>query len=54
VHQWSADRFAPRSERKADRISFIRDYRHVRDVIDDANLVLAPWSAGSRSHLGKS
>jgi RNA polymerase sigma factor (sigma-70 family) len=26
----------------ADRISFIRDYRHVRYVIDDAELVLAP------------
>jgi RNA polymerase sigma factor (sigma-70 family) len=28
-----------------DRISFIRDYRHVRYVIDDADLVLAPNSA---------
>jgi RNA polymerase sigma-70 factor (ECF subfamily) len=26
----------------ADRISFIRDYRHVRYVIDDADLLLAP------------
>jgi RNA polymerase sigma factor (sigma-70 family) len=26
----------------ADRISFIRDYRHVRYVIDDADLILAP------------
>jgi RNA polymerase sigma factor (sigma-70 family) len=29
-------------EWSADRISFIRDYRHVRYVIDDAELVLAP------------
>src|SRR5260370_36410968 len=29
----------------AGRISFIRDYRHVRYVIDDAELVLAPNAA---------
>ncbi len=29
----------------ADRISFIRDYRHIRYVIDDADLVLAPHAS---------
>jgi RNA polymerase sigma factor (sigma-70 family) len=32
-------------EWSADRISFIRDYRHVRYVIDDADLILAPDAA---------
>jgi hypothetical protein len=34
------------------RISFIRDYRHVRYVIDDAELVLAPDAALAGPHKG--
>ena len=34
------------------RISFIRDYRYVRYVIDDAELVLAPDAAASGDQAG--
>ena len=35
------------------RISFIRDYRYVRYVIDDAELVLAPDAAPSGDRAGE-
>ena len=35
------------------RISFIRDYRYVRYVIDDAELVLAPDAAPSGDQAGE-
>lgn len=39
-------------EWKDGRISFIRDYRHVRYVVDDAELVLAPNAPPSGAETG--
>jgi RNA polymerase sigma-70 factor (ECF subfamily) len=39
-------------EWRGDQISFIRDYKYVRYVMDDAELLLAPDAAPPRAHLG--